>query len=294
MTISKYYEGTLDDANLAGTRNFSYKYTATSSNFLINKIDFFNQTVADFLRQECGVDTVYEARDGDEDKYLWICDVPFLMYFKSGGSQQYVGVYCLSGASLLDSVASSSNMYVFENSSSNNYKFTLIFDGNPKTGFVLRAKTYGGNIPYQFCLRFMNAVNVVNGRKALIWFANHQMETVYSINNLYSVDIDEQNLPDMNSYNYLSGTTRFFPVLQSSPANKSVNLDKFPLVPIMVGVYKVPGVYCQPFGYGVPLPMQITQYNQVEFTVSGRRFLSTVRDSLAQQDINMGLIELTD
>lgn len=280
MQVTKAYSGETTPGTSAA-RQISYGITNTSVVYG-GKTDFLNQTIADFLHDECGVNATYEVRNGSTEKFLWINGVPFL-FAVIGTYSHFYGPYSIVAVSAVANT-------LFSATASGVYSFSLMFTGNPETSFVLRFKNYNGSIlTCPFC--FMKAENVVNGKGVLVWRANNTISG-FAATSANGIDLNVDGTMDETSFS--STATNYFPVLQSKASNKAADPDKIPLVPLMVGVWQIPGVYCHLANWNIPAAMTMTTENQTEFSISGRRFISTTTDTLATTYINMGLIEVTD
>lgn len=288
MQTKKSYSGTITPGSTS-TRQVSYGDSTTASNYA-NKTDFFNQTIADFLRDECGVDAAYEARNGSTAKFLWIYDVPFLFLIPTA----YYGFYGpYSGTAIQAAGTSSSSITkVFNASTSGEYSFSLIFTGNPSTAFALRINGYNG-ISATYDYRFMKATNAATGGKAVVWVYGNGLSTAaLTTTNANGIDLNDDGTMDRDSFS--TDTINARVGLSSKAINKTANPGKFPLVPVMAGIWQLQGVYCHLVGYGLPVALDATVENQTEVRIGNRGFIVTCLDEFAAGYLNMGLIEVTD
>lgn len=284
MQVLKSYSGEIDVGSTAN-RLVSYGAAVTVSLYT-NKVDFLNQTIASFLHDTCGVDAAYEIRAGSTEKFLWIYDVPFL--FTNPNYMLFYGPF--SGNVLIGN--SSSHPGVFSGPAAGVYSFSLVFTGNPETGFALRfmpynVKTINANLI--FC--FFKAKNTASGGNSVVWKLGTTV-TNGLVGGTNGIDLDESGNPIQSSYS--TATVQYLPYLFSKVTNKAAVPDKLPLVPIMVGIWKLTGMYCLPNGYNLPTPLGVTSENQTEISISGRKFIVTIPsiNNTTSGVLNMGLVEV--
>ena len=284
MQVTKSYSGTITPGSTSN-RQISYGNTATASHYA-NKTDFFNQAIADFLRGECGVDAAYEARESSTEKFLWIYGVPFLFLI---ATYAYVPYGPYNGTAIQST--GTANTPVFLSASSGDYSFSLVFTGNPKTAFALRIKNRNGALNNTYDFRFMKATNVATGGKATLWlYGNSVTATAFTTQNLNGIDLNADGT--MKESSFSTDTINFCVGIFSKAVNKAESPRKFPLVPVMAGIWQIPGVYCHLVGYGLPAALGADVENQTEVDIAGRRFIVTSLDAFAAGYLNMGLIEV--
>lgn len=295
MQVRKIYSGALEDVTETVTRPYSFGMTATMQ-LNAAKTDFINQTIADFLSQDCGVDAAYEDRGSSGQKWLWIFGCPFLFTDPASTSNHKVGIYGpFSTTSLTENISS------FEIFSSKNYSAVFQFAGNPSTGFSLFAYGYNDRqLNYGF--KVVKATNILNGRNALFYALGDQQTYSTSsssqpappvmVAGASCVDFDETGAPDKAS---IGVDMPYMPYIDTTAGMYSANSGKIPLVPIRVNLWELTGCYCYPRNWGVPVPFNAATQLQAEFEIGGRRFISTTPNSGSLSNyINLGLIEVTE
>lgn len=291
MQVTRSYAGTLADVGTTSARQLSFGAAGTQTAYW-NKIDFINQTIADFLKNDCGVDVAYEIRDGATVKFLWIYDVPFLF----SGSSSTNSFYLYGPYNTTSIAGTSANVPTFFGAYSGTnigvYSFSLIFCGNPETGFALRFKTYNSSaVKSATCFRFMRAKNTLTGGNAVVWCWGDATAAYGVENNANGIDLDENG--EMIESSYSTAVISYLFSLNGKAANKDSSGGKVALVPLMIGVWQVPGIYCHIRGLNLTVATTLTTEIQTEIEISGRRFLQTVNENAASGYINMGLIEVT-
>lgn len=301
MQVKKSYTATVD----AGTninRTYSYGMTNTTSTS-DTRTDYFNQVIADFL-SECGVDAAYEARGESADKYLWIRGVPFLFEYNYNSSVKKYGHYLYFPYC---TTAVWSGCAFIYNGSSGDVSFSLLFTGNPRTGFCLRWVPYGTtNVDYGSQMVFYKAKNMINGRDATVWRLGTGTSSYSYVYPFYAVDIQD-GIFDKDTYTvqgHLADVALLLPNIQYEQDPK-----KILLVPVTVANWQLEGVYKTPAGY-FPLPVNGYTEEQTEVEMGGRRFIVTsyitlpsvnanspnnyYGINLSSSYLNLGLIEVTD
>lgn len=294
MQVRKVYSGALEDVTETVTRPYSFGMTATMQ-LNAAKTEFINQTIADFLSQDCGVDAAYEDRGSSGQKWLWIFGCPFLFTDPASTSNHKVGLYGpFSTVSLTEN-------FSFELFSNKNYYAAFQFAGNPSTGFSLFA--YGYNSSHlRSGFKVVKATNILNGRNALFYALGDQQTYSTSsgsqpappimVANARCVDFDETGAPVKES---IGTGMPYMPFIDTTAGMYSANSGKIPLVPIRVNLWELTGCYCSPRNWGLPSPYEVTAQLQVEFEIGGRRFISTTPNSGSLTNyINLGLIEVTE
>ncbi len=285
MQVIRAFSGTLPAVGSAAARPFSFGMTNTASMYT-NKVDFVNQTIADFLHDDCGVDAVYEARDGSTHRFLWICDVPFFFSMASN-----VNVFTVYGP--YSTTALGQTFSLFSGAAAGAYSFSLAFTGNPATGFALRFKVYNAtSIQTNILFRFMKATNLCNGKQSLVWVYGNDATIANTIPNANGIDLNEDGSMDRDGFS--STVVAYHPSLNAKTANKLGAQGKFPLVPMLIGIWKPEGIYCHIRGFDLPEALSISTEIQTELMISGRRFINTVAESPRAGFINMGLVEVKE
>lgn len=284
MQITKGFSGTLADVGSTSSRRYSFGYASTVTTYL-NRVDFINQVIADFLHNDCGVDAAYEARYGEENKFLWINGVPFLYYTNSSQERWYV-------APPFGGSTSSTSSYValFRSYNSGVYSFSLMFTGNPNGAFSLRFKPYDStSVTSSSMARYIKAKNLLTNRDSLVWVFD---SGTANLGNCNGIDRKSDGSPDADSFSTASIT--YLPSISAKPVNKTSGEGRFPLVPLLFGIWRPLDVYCHIRGFDLPAAMAANVENQTEIEISGRRFINTTSESLGSGYINIGLIEVTD
>lgn len=297
MQVSKVYSGTLENVGTTGTRQVSYGLDTTITTYPA-KADFINQSIADFLHDECGVDAAYEARGSSTEKFLWVYGVPFL-YAMPTASSNFFNLYGPKYATALATGSTTTTVTnysaFFSAASSGLYSFTLYFTGNPKTGFALRVRGYltTASISTSFTVRFVKATHVGSGVDATVWmYGNPSIASNGTFGFTNGVSLNEDGIMDESSFS--SATISYQPSLMSKAINKTSSPGKFPLIPMMVGVWRLSGVYYYLTGYGIIPPVAASSVNQTEVEIGGRRLIVTTPEILTAGYINIGLIEVDD
>lgn len=284
MQITKAFSGTLADVGSTSSRRYSFGYASTVTAYW-NRVDFINQTIADFLRDDCGVDAAYEARQGDENKFLWIHGVPFLYY--APYNYERWRVWPPFGGT-----ASSASSYValFSSYNSGAYSFSLVFTGNPRGAFSLRFKQYNStSVTSSSMARYIRAKNLLTGGDSLVWAFDSGTSNLGNCNG-----IDRKSDGTLDADSFSTAAITYLPSADAKPVNKTSGGGRFPLIPLLFGIWKPLGVYCHIRGFDLPAAMAASVENQTEIEISGRRFINTTSESLSSGYINIGLVEVTD
>lgn len=307
MQISKEYAGNIDAVGSSSARQVSYGATGTVTTYQ-NRVDFVNQTIADFLSEECGVDAAYEVRTGSDVKFLWIFGVSFL-FSPASSSNYHFGFFgpfnenALNPGALNNSNGTTSGSVNYHlssysklfpsNTTGTDYNFTLYFDGDPGKGFVLRIKIGTSNISNGFFFAFMKAKNIINGKNAVVWKYGNGGDSYSSGHWVNGIDINADGTMDQNSSS-TTAISAYYPCLLSRTVDKTSNLGKMPLVPVQFGIYEAVNMYQRPIGFDLPIAMTTVTETQAVIEVSGRKFLVTCSDNSDYTCINLGLIEVPD
>ena len=283
MQVTKAYAGTLAGSNVSSSRPKQFGNTKNLAGYW-DKIDFINQTIADFLKEECGVDAAYEIRHGDTNKYLWIYGAPFLFYqySTSSGSFNFDGPYTSS----FSTGGTYTSLSFFSAATARNYSFSIIFTGNPQTGFTLRFINYNTTAPNSsYYVSFIRAKNLLNQKDSVVWKA-------VGLKTCYGIDLNEDGMPDKESMP--AAVLNFENRAYTEAANKAVSGGNFPLIPMRFGIWKPEGFYLFPDKFGVPAALGANTEMQTVIEISGRKFINTVPETASYSYINLGLIEVTD
>lgn len=284
MQITKAFSGTLDDVGSTSSRQYSFGHASTLTGYW-NRIDFINQTIADFLSRDCGVDAVYEARQGNDNKFLWINGVPFL-YYSLSSNERWVIAPPFGGATS----STSSYVALFGGNNSGTYSFSLVFTGNPKGAFSLRFKGYNAtSVTSSSMARYIKAKNLLTGGNSAVWVFD---SGTANFGNCNGVDLNEDGTLKEDSFS--TAIITYLPSISAKLVNKTSGGGHFPLVPLLFGIWRPLGVYCHIRGFELPAAMTAGTENQTEIEISGRRFVNTTPESLTSGYINIGLIEVND
>lgn len=297
-----------DSITLGSTSKRTVSYgKSTTQTLYVNKVDFFNQTVADFL-SDCGVDAAYESRGVSEDKFLWIYGVPFLFTPKSSGTSGNANETFNLYYPYDSTPAVTTSVDIFSAYNKNDYSFYLIFTGNPKTGFVLRNTTYTSNAPTaaSIIIRFMRTVNTINGKNGLAWSSNpgtgipkddytsftESDFTQYAL--YYHIAEPIDNIIEESTYSPNTANSSIYFITRD--IDKQLYPGKIPLVQVKVGeVRTVPGVYHIPSkNYQFPASESYNSILQTETEIDGRRFIVMSGYSFNTSKLNLPIIEVTD
>lgn len=288
MQLIKTYEGVLDPVGATGVRPSSYGVAGNVTVYPA-KVDFINRLIADFLKNDCGVNAAYEMRGGDTASFLWVNGAPFL-FAPPTASVNYFNFY---GPFYAPALVTGSGTSFFVRATAGDYSFRLAFAGNPKTGFALRATPYYATNSFAatLCFRFARATNLLNGRDALVWVYNNTVTNTI-VSDANGIDLLEDGSMDAGSFS--SPAITYLPSLNGKAVNKTSAAGKFPLAPLLIGPWKLSGIYQHVRGFGLPSALGSHVDAQCEVEISGRRFINTTYESVAAGYINLGLIEVDD
>jgi len=311
MQIKKSYSGSLDSLGSARARVIGLD-TTVSMNQYDSKTDFVNQTIADFLHDDCGVDAKYDVGNGSTEKFLWIYGAPFLFIDSATSGTSITYCYCYG---YLNNLTTNSQPVVLENPTNRrlafflsptslNYSFSLGFVGNPKNGFCLRVISYGTTVFSNFIPLFIKTTNILTGQNSMVYTspnavtANNPASMLY---NAFPVTFNSDGTIDHEHTNnqYPSGYIQAIGTSQYTQSSKDLASGKFPLIPIMFGgIHKPNGIYMVPVGFGLPNALSFNIETQPEVTINGRKFILTslpgASNSSGLAFISCGLIEVTD
>ncbi len=286
MQVTKAYAGTLVGSNVSSSRPTQFGNTKNLAGYW-DKIDFINQTIADFLKKECGVEAAYESRHGEANKYLWIYGAPFLFYQYSTSSTSFnfAGPYTSSFSVNVPGVSGYTSLSFYSAAAARDYSFSIVFTGNPKTGFTLRFINYNAKVPNNgYYVSFIKAKNLLNQKDSVVWKA-------VGLKTCYGIDLNEDGMPDKESMP--AAVLNFENRAYTEAANKAVSGGNFPLIPMRFGIWKPEGFYLFPDKFGVPAALGANTEMQTEIEISGRKFINTVPETTSYSYINLGLIEVT-
>ena len=299
MQISRAFEGNISAAGSASSRQISYGASTNISSYQ-NRVDFVNQTIADFLKNDCGVNAAYEVREGSDYKFLWVYNVPFL-FSPPGATTYYFSFYGpYNGSSLNPGTSSTSSgssgilngvsgysLFFTNAASSTAYKFALYFDGDAENGFILRVKCQtASSISSGFLFGFAKAANMINGKNSVVW--------KYGAGYMYWNGIDLNDDGTMDEGSFSKDNVRIDQMLFSKEVNHTSASGKLPLVPINVGIWKTKNIYKRPLGFNLPVPHTTATESQVAIEISGRKFLvgSTESENGSSSYPSFGLLEM--
>ena len=292
MQLMKRFTGSIGTLGSTAARPKSFGGTGTLAAYA-SRVDKINGIVADFLREDCGVDAVYQARSGSTGKFLWIWDAAFL-FMPPASNNLYFAFYGpyydtpLMGGSSTGTNTVHNFTFFSGTATSVNYDFGLVFTGNSDSCFCLRPIRTGENVPQlNGCIKFLKAQNPLNGRHSIV-FAPYTSRNGY----MRAVDILEDG--SMDSKSAITVGTNYNELLFTSQADRDNNPGKLPLLPLNLLGREAVGVYHYPQHFGLPEAALNTTVNQVEVEIAGRRFIITDRDEYANGNICLGLIEVLD
>lgn len=298
MQISKSYSCNLGEQT-ATLRSASFGVTSSISMYPLST-DFLNQSIADFLHDECGVDAQYEVRAGSSDKFLWIYNAPFLFNPTMQGSYSVVKFYGPYSSAELQpgyngtaSKPTSTKAPLFSSPQNGVADYGIVFTGNPESGFMLRFKNTNG-VWSSYCISFIKATNMLNGKNAVLYRYLLDAFSTTLASGMNGIDLNEDNTLDNSSWDI--NPVYYYPILPMKTINKTSGEGHFPLIPLIVGPWKATNLYLKPVGFGLPVPQTLGSELQQEFEISGRRFIDTVHENYSVQVAcgNIGLIEVTE
>lgn len=308
MQRTQIYSGTLADIGDVRTRLVSYGHTLAYSQY-DGKTDFINSTFASFL-VSCGVDAAYEQRANDDEKWLYIWDIPFLA-FSSGGNTM-LGMWGPDNYRVQPSLSQNSYYrgYGIDVWNGASYNFAINFVGSPVNGFCLRLinpsnmtaayainGTTSSSSNYTLILRMIRCTNMTNGNDAVAYAAGVFYPYLYACESYTSRDI----VNGVMESNYSNNYGRFYG--DTTPNQKSVSGNKMPLLPVIFGTRITNGVYQNLSNYNIPGAINALELTQAEVTLGGHTFVNTqyppntTRESDLLPNhtgINMGLIDTTN
>ena len=299
MQISKSYSGTVESPAVTSSRDISWGVTS-KQNLYTNLVDFVNQTVAAFLHNDCGVDAVYEVREGSDYKFLWIYHVPFL-FAPAARSSYPMTNFCGPLSAVILSTGQYNNATWYSKlfagiptaANGGSYAFGLIFSGNPNTGFMLRIKTYPGTaISSVFSFCFARARNLLNEKDAVVWkYRPYTNASPYFNECMNGVDLEEDDSMDVESFS--TNVAVFSHILDTKKVLRTSNPGKLPLVPMVVGgIWQLAGVFQRPANFNLPVANTATVEQQTEIQIAGRKFIVASNDISNANMMNFGLIEV--
>lgn len=289
MQAYEWFAGEAPALGTAENRAVSYGSTTVLSHYKTRN-DIINELIAGFL-QRCGVDAIYGTRAGADDPFLWIWDVPFLFITSAYNKVifSFYGPYStsalMSGSSTTTNSAHNFTFYSGTAASTLTYDFGLCFTGNPNNCFCLRPIKTALTAPgLNSCIKFMRGKNPLNGRTSVLWAPYTQRSGVRVID-LFSNDTLDANSLSTAGVTYNS-------VLNTGNQDRANNPGKFPLLPMYIAGREIPGLYHYPNNWGLPTAALNSTIEQLELELNGRTFIVTDRDTYADGNIALGLIEV--
>lgn len=305
MQVSRTFQGevTLEDATVDRPRSYGGD-TAINIKVYPSKLKALNEPIAQFLQTDCHMsweDAHYETGPDSEWPFLWIYGVPFLFAVTGTSNSMYFYYPAFAGSGYIGSTGYQSGGEAASVSpfSGSKYAFKLSFCGNPKTCFCLRFSGYsavtGNSTSLTLPLVFAKAQNIINGADSTLWrIRNYSVgQPTYSYALYYGFfGMDIGTRRKLMQDTIPSSMVQYCPLLWTIKEHKNANEGALPLVPFMVGPYRLNGVYLSPRNYDLPNPNAVTAELQTEITIGNRSFLVTNSNSTGSY-INMGLIETT-
>ena len=283
MQVKKSYLGTIE--NLGTTNSRLRMIDATNSVGQYGIItDFVNQTIANFLHDECGIDARYGIGEGSTEKFLWIFGAPFLFYAYgvSGTSMGYweCAGYCNSGGRYVPLITNmDKKLSFFKTPTSGDYSFSLVYLGNATEGY-LRFQSY--NSSYPSCgMLIAKTKNILRDKDSMIYSCYTTSGSSNGIiRNIGTVTFNKDGSIDKQHTNNYGLTGYYQQLLTPIPQESSKQLadGNFPLVPIIFGVHKPTNMYCIPTGFNLTA-QSISAEAQTEITIGDRTFAVTAPDS---------------
>lgn len=273
MQKSKTYTGSIGDYKTAGDIKRPYTYGATGTISCSEKAtDFFLSTVADFLKNDCGVDAAYEVRPGNEYKWLWIYGCPVFAYIISTATA--IGYKCYAPFSQLATTSLSpwglGNGYIFSSNTTGAYNFTLYYYGNPEDVCVLYLKNNLSTSESKTRLVVLKTVNILNDAPSVTLVGQDYNNPIYC-----AYDLDESgNLifdTEISAYPYYKG---FSNILNAQKADIGANPGKLPLVHILFGVHYCKHMFLAPNADMIPRGGNAGTLVMPEIKMGTRTFLN--------------------
>lgn len=298
MQIEQVYTGTVESTALTVVRPYSYGIASTTTLYS-TQTDTMNQTVANFLKDTCGVDAAYEDRGDTGYKWLWIFDVPFFFTHPTGSSPKSNLLY---GPYSTTPVGEDAPFETFN--ANGTYTIRLRLFGDPSTAFALALFSRNSTTSGPGTYKFVKATNILTQGNAVFWALGNTITTVGS-NPYSSKEVAYGNAIDLDSSGALvvkSLVTQvpYRPYQYTSAGQYELNFDKIPLIPIRFVLWELKGCYCLPLQWGLPNPVYWYNPTQTEIEIAGRKFIITVNpydtyySNISSSYINLGLLEVTD
>lgn len=269
MQKSKTYVGSIGSYSSGTTRPVVYGNTATASVSAL-ATDFILNTIADFLKNDCGVDAAYEIREGNAYKWLWIYGLPMLIYVQTTTTSLASSYAPFSSRSTGDCIpASGSNGTIFSSTTTGAYNFTLYYYGNPEDVCVLYVKS-NLNSTSTFRLCVLKTTNILTGLPSVTAVGQNSGYPIYT-----AYDLDENGLLVWNaSISSYSRAKSFVNILNLQYTDVSQNSGKLPLVNMVFGVHYCKHAFLTPNSDMLPRGVAIGNPVQTEVTVGGRTFIN--------------------
>lgn len=265
-----------EDSNIPYVKRPVYYGGAVAVSNVTVESDMWCQEIASFL-SACGVNAVWEAREGNEYKWVWINNHPCLFYKTSHDAVLKVAF----GAGGSKTFSTSTN------TSSTVANVVLSFCGNPKGWFILRIFT--SSIDYGDAIAIGSVVSRISAKS---FFAFEPVSYTASASQNYTAIFWNET----NAFYDAAATNKISPnSIPKLPLLTADIGDKIPMVMVECSPYfVVPGVYVMPKGYpDIPEANLRTSMYQTEFSIGGKKFLSAANSSSGNY-FKFGLIQLDD
>lgn len=260
---------------------------------LLGIVEKYNAVLYEDRVYASRVDAAYEVRTGSTGKFLWIWDAAFLFMPPASNNLYFAFFGPYNESSIMTGSNTSTNYkhnFTFfpGTATSVQYDFGLVFTGNPDSCFCLRPIRTGENAPQlNGCIKFLKTTNPLNGRSSVVYIP-------YTNRNGFARAVDILEDGSMDPDSAVSTGTNYLELMYTNQEDHANNPGELPLLPLNVLGREATGVYHYPMYFGLPEAALNTAVNQVEVEISGRRFIVTDRDTYADGNICLGLIEVND
>lgn len=223
MDRLKFYNGSISEDS--ATISINQRYGGTSKvNAKKSKTELLNNILCGFLL-ECGANASYDGN------YLWINKVPVVLYFLSSNAF-FTSYHPFNNSP--SAAGSTSTTDIFNGM---NYHFKVRLLGEPTTAFVLLI-SHNFNSPVFVVnganFTFYKAENIINKRESVVYGWGNT-------DNVAAIDLDEEGNPVNIGRNILTASRFRLNTLVNDFSN---NKDKFPLVEVISGIFKLEGCFC--------------------------------------------------
>ena len=272
MQRSKTYVGTIGNYYAAGSKTRPHIYgTAATINYSQMATDFFLETVAKFLADDCGVDAAYEVRPGNNHKWLWIYGCPIFAYIQSSYTYLSYG-FTPFGATASLTPWAGSNGYIFSDRTTGAYNFTLYYYGNPEDVCVLYLKTNVSTNKSYSRFVVLKTTNILTDAPSVTVIGQAAAIPTYC-----AYGFDENGVitfdANLSKQAYSRGFTN---LLNLQRIDISENTGKLPLVQMMCGPHYCKHAFLTPNSDMVPdgVAFGTDTLNMTEITVGGRTFIN--------------------